>query len=270
MQPGIWTQFLNGMDLDEAIRTFARKDWRRLELSSEHGFRLLERGTPEEAGREFREFAGDLGVVFPQGHLWLMCDITRDDQGRIIEELKRWLDLYMGLGIRAAVLHPGGDELRESGASAREILDRQVRGLRALCGYLDGSEVVICLENCGQLADGLLEIVDAVASPHLGICLDTGHLNIIEGDQGEFVRKAGARLQALHIADNDGSHDQHLMPYARGTVAWEEVVGALREIGYAGLFNFEIPGENRCPIPARLAKLDYLKAILPVLLGDNA
>ena len=43
---------------------------------------------------------------------------------------------------------------------------------------------------------------------------------------------------------------------------------ALREVGYAGLLNFEIPGENRCPLPVRMAKLDYFAAVIPHLLGE--
>ena len=70
------------------------------------------------------------------------------------------------------------------------------------------------------------------------------------------------------MADNDGSADQHLMPYGRGTVPWVEVVEALKEIGYEGLFNFEVPGERRCPLPVRLAKLDYLRALSDIMLAE--
>jgi len=267
MRTGIWTQFLNGLPLEEAIRVFAEKGWTRLELSSEHGFRLLERGDPADAGRDFRRFAEALGVSFPQGHLWLTCDIAAGDRAETISRLKRWLDLFLALGIRAAVLHPGGDELREQGATPEAILETQVRALRELAGHVRGADLTICLENmANQTADDLCAIIEAVGGDGLGICLDTGHLNLISKDQAGFIHKAGRLLKALHIADNEGSHDQHLMPYARGTVPWGEVVSALRAVGYDGLFNFEVPGENRCPIPVRLAKLDYLKAVLPLLL----
>lgn len=74
----------------------------------------------------------------------------------------------------------------------------------------------------------------------------------------------------MHIADNEGQTDQHLMPFGRGTVAWDTVTRELNALNYRGLFNFEIPGESRCPLPVRLAKLEYLKSILPILLGTGA
>jgi sugar phosphate isomerase/epimerase len=73
----------------------------------------------------------------------------------------------------------------------------------------------------------------------------------------DFIRQAGERLKALHIADNLGTNDDHMLPYGKGTLGWSEIMVALREVGYSGLFNYEVPGENRCPMPVRLAKLDY-------------
>jgi len=57
-----------------------------------------------------------------------------------------------------------------------------------------------------------------------------------------------------------------MMPFGHGTVNWDAVIRALKRIGYTGLFNLEIPGETRCPIPVRLAKLDYLKSMLALML----
>jgi len=44
---------------------------------------------------------------------------------------------------------------------------------------------------------------------------------------------------------------------------------ALREVGYRGLFNFEVPGENRCPPPVRLAKLDYALALANYMIAHD-
>ena len=44
---------------------------------------------------------------------------------------------------------------------------------------------------------------------------------------------------------------------------------ALREVGYAGLFNFEVPGENRCPMEVRLAKLDYALALAQFMIAKD-
>ena len=92
---------------------------------------------------------------------------------------------------------------------------------------------------------------------------------MISPDQGGFIRAAAGRLRALHIDDNEGRTDQHLAPFASGTVPWAETMAALREIGYDGLFNLELPGENKCPLAIRLAKLDYLARLVALMIeGD--
>ena len=274
MIPGIWTSFLIEFSPEDMIVQFAKKGWSDLELSDEHAKMLLDRGgDPAAVGEEFKRFAADHGVRFPQGHLWLACDIVVDDQDAVIEQLKPWMDLFVATGIRAGVLHPGGGPLFKQGEDPEMIHQKRVSGFRPLAEYAAGSDLVISIENMGgagdkaKTADDLLRIVEDVGGPNMGICLDTSHLNIGgPSDPAGFVRAVGDRLTALHLCDNDHSGDQHLLPFARGTVPWLELFPALKEIGYKGLLNWEIPGENRCPIPVRLAKLDYLKAIFPLMI----
>ena len=102
-------------------------------------------------------------------------------------------------------------------------------------------------------------IIKKVGGRNFGICLDTGHLNLVNGNQREFILKAGRKLKALHIADNEGVVDQHMMPFGKGTVDIKEVFKALKEIGYRGIYNLEIGGERRCPIEVRHFKAQFIK-----------
>jgi len=58
---------------------------------------------------------------------------------------------------------------------------------------------------------------------------------------------------------NEGKTDQHMMPYGKGNVDFAEVIHALREVGYEGLFNLEIPGERLAPLEIRGYKLEYIR-----------
>jgi sugar phosphate isomerase/epimerase len=271
MRPAIWTSYLVEFSPEQAVVTFAEKEWRELELSDEHARMLLDRGRPAAVGAEFRQFAADYGVSFPQGHLWLTCDIASSNQSEVVSELKQWLDLFLAVGVEASVLHPGGQELLDQGCDADALFDARVRALSALTNHLAGTGMTICLENIpiANTAEELCHLVDGVSDMHLGICLDTGHLHMGNGDQAAFIRRAAPHLKALHIADNDGSSDQHLLPYGHGTIRWEDVVSALKDVGYSGLFNLEVSGERRCPIRARLAKLDYTSALLSFMLDPS-
>ena len=266
MKPAIWSSYLMDLAPEEMVREFAALGWMELELGDEHGAMLLARREPVKVGRTFQAFAAGQGVSFPQGHLWLMCDIAAVDQTATLDRLRVWLDLFVAVGVKAGVLHPGGDELASKGASPARILDAQVKALRVIAAHLRGAGMTICLENVDkQQAGELRTIIDAAGGEGLAICLDTGHLNVIKGNQGKFIRESGRLLQALHLHDNDGSGDQHLLPYGVGNIDWADVFAALKEIRYQGLMNFEIPGERRGPLSVRLAKLDYLRAIWPAL-----
>lgn len=273
MNVGMWTSYFGDLSPEEMVREFAEKDWLHLELSNEHAAKLLERGAPSAVGGAFRSHARDQGVSFPQGHLWLACDIAASDQTEVLDQLKSWLDLFLAVGIRAGVLHPGGNQLRKQGRDKAAILAAQVRALNVLSNHLKDTDLTLCLENMARhatKAEELLDILEAAGSASLGICLDTGHLNMAGGDPVAFIRKSAPALKALHIQDNEGASDQHMMPYGRGTVPWDRVLAALKEARYEGLFNLEIPGENRCPLAVRRAKLDYLKTLVQLMLEDPA
>lgn len=272
MEIGIWTSYFGDLSPEDMATEFAQHEWYHLELSHEHGVALLERGSPDDAGREFRTFAADRGVSFPQGHLWLSCDIAATNQNEVLDQLKSWLDLFVAAGVCAAVLHPGGREMRDQGYGADEILAAQVRALQDISRHIQGTSLTICLENMRAFvksANDLRKIIEAADSSNIAICLDTGHLLLAGGNQREFILTAGPLLKALHVQDNEGQTDQHLMPYGRGKVPWDEVIAALKEVQFDGLFNFEIPGENRCPISVRRAKLDYLKRVAELMWAEE-
>lgn len=270
MKVGVWSNYFFELSPEEMVKAFSKKGWHNLELSDEHGVELLSRGNPALTGKNFKSFAEGHGVVFPQGHLWLRCDIASIKQEEVIDRLKGWLDLFMAVGVHAAVLHPGGREMISEGYPLEKIEEARLHALQELTGYIKGSDMIICLENMltnNPDCESLCGIVEKIGDKNLGICLDTGHLNKTGGNQGDFIRRAGKKLKALHIADNEGAYDQHLMPFGRGTVRWDEVMEALKEVNYNGLFNYEIPGETKnCPMPVRLAKLDYLKEISTFML----
>ncbi|HOJ39315.1 MAG TPA: sugar phosphate isomerase/epimerase family protein [bacterium] len=283
MKPGIWTSYLIELSPREMVKTFAAHGWAYLELSDEHGHDLLKEGDPLTIGAAFRRYAADYGLTFPQGHLCLctkgcrpedlpgreVMDIappeTRDFQAAM-EMMKRWVDLFQGLGIKAGVIHAGGDKASKAGWSPERIFEQRVKAIRQVAEYSRGGPTVLCLENMNspglRTAGELLALKQATGMDNIALCLDTSHAILSGVDPAIFIREAGAALQALHLSDNLGSHDDHMLPYGRGLVAWAEAMTALRQVRYAGLFNLEIPGENRCPLPVRLAKLDYARNLL--------
>lgn len=262
MKISLWSSYLYEFAPEKMVDTFVEHGYAYTELSDEHGKILLKKDDPAKAGKGLLDYAKNQGFSFPQGHLWLAADIVTPDTNKrekIIDDLKGWLELFGALEIKAGVLHPGGRQARAEGWSEEKISKTRTESLKTLADFQKNSPTTITIENCGENIDELLKIVNSVESDKVAICLDTGHLNLIQGDQGEFIRKCGDQLQALHIADNLGSYDNHMLPYSAGTVNWDDAITALKEIHYDGLFNFEVPGERHLPLEFKLEKLDYIR-----------
>lgn len=92
---------------------------------------------------------------------------------------------------------------------------------------------------CGGDPEELIDLVDTIGDPQMGICIDTGHANLASVHAGSFIRMAGDRLKATHINDNRKDGDRHLPP-SFGSVEWADVMNALYEIGYQNDFSFEL------------------------------
>lgn len=265
----VWTAYYIELSPEEAVRELKTHGIFCAELSDEHGLALLERGNPEETGKAFRAFLQEENFTMTQGHLWLRVRLCTEEGAA--EKLHEWLRLYEAIGIENAVLHCDAMQERDD-LTMEEKYACNLAALRRVQELSAGMRIRICLENLLRIcrdADGIVALVDQLDEERFGICLDTGHLNMCEQSQVEFIRKAGHRLHALHIADNEGERDQHMMPFGRGNIDFFSVVRALREVGYEGLFNLEIPGENHAPLPVRGYKLEYIRKSCDFLL-ENA
>lgn len=274
MKLSIWSSYYMELKIEDAIKRFVDNGIYCTELSDEHGFELLSRNDDVlETAKNFANFLKEYNFEISQGHLWLKIKICADDTA--LEKLFRWIDMYEEIGIKNMVLHC--DNLSETNLSREEKIEKNIEKLQILAEYIKNKEITVCLENLrphspeekelvDRSADDLLYIIERIGSSKFGICLDTGHLNLTDKNQREFILKAGDKLKALHIADNDGNTDQHLMPFNRGTVDFPEIIKALKEIKYNGIFNLEIPGEKSIPLELRDAKIEYIKAFYQYLM----
>lgn len=201
--------------------------------------------------REIRAYADNLGIIFNQSHnlMYNYFDAT-DETALLNKMMDRVLEANGMLGIPVTVVHPivppGADYdlavcRRENAAFFREKAKvAQSFGVELavenmiVTKHFDGTEEWrYC--NC---PDQLIELVDAIDMQGVGFCFDVGHAHYMKEDLYHSVMRYGDRLISIHVHDNDGSYDQHILPYS-GQADWGRFLKGLADAGYNRDFTLE-------------------------------
>ena len=269
----VWIDYFKELPVEQAIKELASAGFAHGELSIVHLEQLMAKSRPAATGAALKSVAQQNGFTIPQGHLSFSGGLVDDSA---LERLMPELDLFAAAGIQKAILHAnGGWELNDDERYARWIYY-----IRKLSAYVEGTGVTLCIENMFSVpqcrsVEQIKGIIRDAGGRNLAICLDTGHLHLSNGQkvlqqtQREFILSAGTLLQALHITENNGIGDTHQMPFsARYGIDWREVMQALRDVDYKGLFNLEILGERNAPMPIKRAKLDFIRTMCTYMLDD--
>lgn len=114
----------------------------------------------------------------------------------------------------------------------RRSLDA-LRPVAAQCG------VRIALENMpGDDFAQHRQLFAEYGPEYLGLCYDSGHGNLGDRHGLEHLEALRDRLISVHLHDNDGAADQHLLPFA-GSVEWPRLARLLARSAYAGCVSLE-------------------------------
>ena len=169
----------------------------------------------------------ELGISYVQAHSPYPRDCRPSPASSAA--ILRSMDFCEKLEIPITIIHPIKGSLEENVAYFTYFLEHHQGNVRIAVENMEAADEI-------WDAGTLLSLVNALGS-RIGICLDTGHLHIRGDDIAAFIRKAGSKLIATHIADNDGRNDQHFLP-GFGTIDWESVMKAFKE-SYTGYLNYE-------------------------------
>jgi len=84
-----------------------------------------------------------------------------------------------------------------------------------------------------------LKLIGELRYANLGVVLDNGHAHVVGESAVEAVQMLGPRLFHVHIDDNNGLRDQHLVP-GEGTFEFPPFITALHKAGYDGFLAAEL------------------------------
>lgn len=118
------------------------------------------------------------------------------------------------------------------------------RSLDALAERSRVTGVRIAFENLGapQSWEPIATALSDYPPAFVGLCYDSGHGNI-SGDGLDRLAAHGDGLISLHLHDNDGSGDQHLLPFM-GTIDWERLAGLIAGSSYDKWVSLEVSQER--------------------------
>jgi len=145
--------------------------------------------------------------------------------------------------------------------------------IRRLVDLAERIGVNIALENLRK-PPYLAYVLENIFSPRLGFCYDSGH-HLLYAKSEDLLAKHGARIMAMHLHDNDGSADQHLLPFD-GMVEWEVIMPALAKTKYAGAISLEVGNSGYTELsPEEFLQVAYERAqkleyIMKKMEGNNA
>lgn len=78
-----------------------------------------------------------------------------------------------------------------------------------------------------------VELIERIGEPNVLVHIDTYHANIEETSQGDAIRTAGARMKYIHLSES------HRGTPGTGTVDWDEVFAAMRDVHFDGCLVME-------------------------------
>ena len=115
----------------------------------------------------------------------------------------------------------------------RPLLENSLKSMREIIKVAEDNGVTYCVEAVNRFEGCLIntarEALDYAAevdSPNIGVLLDTYHMNIEENSIGDAIRLVGDKLTSFHTGENNRTAP------GRGHLNWDEIFGALAEIGY--------------------------------------
>lgn len=159
------------------------------------------------------------------------------------EYIRYCIDAVTTLGgnvVAGPIYSPVGKTWQITGAERATIVDRLIEGLKPLAEYAGERGVRLAIEPLNRFETSLMntaaqvmEVIDRLDSPAVGVLLDSFHMNIEEKNQAAAIRLVGSKLYHFHACGNDRG--------APGAdhIAWGEIAAALREVTYDGALVIE-------------------------------
>jgi len=147
--------------------------------------------------------------------------------------------------------------------------ERLADSLQRICEFAGHYEVLIALKPSDRYQSDLInttiqamDMIDQLGCDNLGVVFDTGHALLAGENTSSAIVNLGDRLFHLHLHDNDGQQDQHLIP-GRGKFDFNALIHALRLAMFEGFLSTELDWTYTLdPDAAAIETQEYLERLI--------
>lgn len=224
-----------------------------------------------------RRDAENAGIEIYQAHgpwRWPPQDTTPEERAERFEKMSRSILGCQILGCPNFIIHPIMPFGDWQDPEPDKLWEMNLEFFSRLCEVARAHDTVICFENMPMTAlslstpEQILRFVKMIDSPYMRVCLDTGHCSVFGLSPADAVRLFGKEyLRALHVHDNDGRADRHMLP-GEGVIDWEDFARALAEIDCECPVSIETQVSGKIPADQRDAAERELADIAKKLAGQ--
>jgi len=238
------------------VRPFTRAHLPLFQRCRDLGFDFIELLVPEPDDdlnlAETRTALADAGLdVVLAARVNLQRSIASDDaacRAGGLDYLKSTIEVAAALGAKIVggplygepLVFAGRPPTPHDDAAIAARAARTIEGLAKVAPEAHAAGVTFGLEPLNRFETDIVcttrqavEVVDAVASPGLGVMLDTFHMAMEERSIADAIRAAEGRL--VHFQANEN----HRGFPGTGQIDWPPVMAALADVGYAGPVSLE-------------------------------
>ena len=254
--------------LDEAIQRISQAGYDGVDIwgGRPHAYRK-DRNQSENA--QTRELMGSLNLgaasLIPAQFRYPTClcssnEVIRSDS---VAYIKDGIQNAAALGAPTVSVCPGHSLFGQSKPAAWDCLRRS---LDEICKFASTYSIRIAIEPADRYETDLINtipdamrMIDQLGRANLGVVLDTGHCHVVGESAVEAITVAQDRLFHVHMDDNAGLRDQHLVP-GQGTFNFGPFLEKLGKSNYAGYLGVELSWDVTVdPDQAAVQALQYLR-----------
>lgn len=197
-----------------------------------------------------KDYADKVGISFSQTHApYAIFPSFLSEE--YMEITKKAILITSLVGAPYMVMHPLVFPVYNKKALDEEEKNYNIEFFNKLLPYLNKYKVKVAIENIydwekGNIRftnvshpKGLLSYLELLPEDKFSICLDTGHLHMAGYRQSEAIELWKNKLKVLHIHDNHGILDDHMIPFT-AKIDWMDFKDALQRINFDGCLSLEI------------------------------